>query len=77
MRLCHFRCARWRFSMSGRRMQVAVMGAKSRVCLQYTQNPDFKTDYRISPILAPSSLLAEFPPLLMTCGEKDPFVDDT
>ncbi|KAL6310381.1 Alpha/Beta hydrolase protein [Sparassis latifolia] len=41
------------------------------------RNPEFATDYRISPILAPSGLLAQFPPLLMTCGEKDPFVDDT
>lgn len=41
------------------------------------RNPDFDTDYHLSPILAPSSLLAQFPPLLMSCGEKDPFVDDT
>src|ERR1700683_4122173 len=41
------------------------------------RNPDFATDYHISPILAPSHLLAHFPPLLMQCGEKDPFVDDT
>lgn len=41
------------------------------------RNPDFATDYYISPILAPSHLLAQFPPLLMQCGEKDPFVDDT
>lgn len=41
------------------------------------RNPDFATDYFISPILTPSSLLAHFPPLLMQCGEKDPFVDDT
>jgi len=41
------------------------------------RNPDFATDYHISPILAPNHLLAEFPPLLMQCGEKDPFVDDT
>ncbi|THH15139.1 hypothetical protein EW146_g5296 [Bondarzewia mesenterica] len=40
-------------------------------------NPDFATDYHISPILTPSQLLAQFPPLLMHCGEKDPFVDDT
>lgn len=40
-------------------------------------NPDFSTDYLISPILTPSNLLAQFPPLLMQCGEKDPFVDDT
>ena len=41
------------------------------------RNPDFKTDYYISPILTPDHLLAQFPPLLMQCGEKDPFVDDT
>lgn len=41
------------------------------------RNPDFATDYFISPILTPSSFLAQFPPLLMQCGEKDPFVDDT
>lgn len=41
------------------------------------RNPDFETDYHISPILAPNELLAQFPPLLMQCGEKDPFVDDT
>lgn len=41
------------------------------------RNPDFATDYHISPVLAPSELLAKFPPLLMQCGEKDPFVDDT
>lgn len=40
-------------------------------------DPDFATDYRISPVLAPAHLLAQFPPLLMQCGEKDPFVDDT
>lgn len=41
------------------------------------RNPDFATDYFISPILTPSSYLARFPPLLMQCGERDPFVDDT
>lgn len=41
------------------------------------RNPDFATDYHISPILAPGHLLSQFPPLLMQCGEKDPFVDDT
>ena len=41
------------------------------------RNPDFASDYHISPILAPADLLARFPPLLMSCGEKDPFVDDT
>lgn len=41
------------------------------------RNPDFYSDYHISPILTPAHLLAQFPPLLMQCGEKDPFVDDT
>ena len=41
------------------------------------RNPDFATDYHVSPILAPSRLLEQFPPILMQCGEKDPFVDDT
>ena len=41
------------------------------------RNPDFQSDYQLSPILAPDRLLAQFPPLLMSCGEKDPFVDDT
>jgi hypothetical protein len=42
-----------------------------------SHNPDFQTDYRISPILAPNALLVHFPPTLINCGEKDPFVDDT
>ncbi|TFK26526.1 alpha/beta-hydrolase [Coprinopsis marcescibilis] len=41
------------------------------------RNPDFGTDYHISPLLTPDHILAQFPPLLMQCGEKDPFVDDT
>jgi hypothetical protein len=41
------------------------------------RNPDFETDYYISPILAPSHLLAHFPPVYLICGERDPFVDDT
>jgi len=41
------------------------------------RNPDFATDYHLSPILTPAHLLAQFPQLLLQCGEKDPFVDDT
>ena len=41
------------------------------------RNPDFETDYYISPILAPAHLLAHFPPIYLICGERDPFVDDT
>jgi hypothetical protein len=40
-------------------------------------NPDFETDYYISPVLAPAHLLAHFPPIYLICGERDPFVDDT
>lgn len=40
-------------------------------------NPDFATDYYISPILTPEKLLAQFPRTYLICGEKDPFVDDT
>ena len=40
-------------------------------------NPDFASDYHISPILTPPQVLAKFPPLLLQCGEKDPLVDDT
>src|SRR6266481_667302 len=52
-----------------RAMAILYIGPK--------RNPDFQTDYYISPILGPSTLLAQFPPVLMTCGEKDPFADDT
>jgi hypothetical protein len=41
------------------------------------RNPDFSTDYQVSPIMTPSEILARFPRVLMQCGEKDPFVDDT
>lgn len=58
-------------------------------------DPDFGTDYKISPVLCPSHILAGnipclfnnrsradndivgFPPLLLQCGEADPFVDDS
>lgn len=40
-------------------------------------NPDFATDYYISPILTPEALLAQFPRTYLVCGERDPFVDDT
>ncbi|EPQ57298.1 alpha/beta-hydrolase [Gloeophyllum trabeum ATCC 11539] len=55
----------------------SMMRAMAILYIGPYRNPDFATDYHISPILAPSHLLAQFPPLLMQCGEKDPFVDDT
>jgi acetyl esterase/lipase len=39
--------------------------------------PDFSTDFLLSPVLAPESLLAKFPRTWMLTGERDPLVDDT
>ncbi|KAJ9121130.1 hypothetical protein QFC24_004803 [Naganishia onofrii] len=52
-----------------RAMAILYVGPK--------ENPDFETDYYISPILAPEKLLAQFPRVFFISGEKDPFVDDT
>ncbi|BFZ59297.1 hypothetical protein YB2330_000303 [Saitoella coloradoensis] len=52
-----------------RAMAILYLGPRNR--------PDFTTDYFLSPIVAPSSLLAKFPKTYFMCGEKDPFVDDT
>ncbi|KAF8331118.1 uncharacterized protein EI90DRAFT_3016550 [Cantharellus anzutake] len=55
----------------------AMMRAMAILYVGPKHNPDFMTDYYISPIFAPSHLLSHFPPVLMICGERDPFVDDT
>ncbi|CAI6098677.1 unnamed protein product [Clonostachys chloroleuca] len=39
--------------------------------------PDFGSDYLLSPVLAPESLLADFPRTYFMTGERDPLVDDT
>ncbi|KAF2141367.1 uncharacterized protein K452DRAFT_38505 [Aplosporella prunicola CBS 121167] len=39
--------------------------------------PDFSTDFLLSPLLAPESLLAQFPKTHFLTGERDPLVDDT
>ncbi|KAF1812552.1 alpha/beta-hydrolase [Eremomyces bilateralis CBS 781.70] len=39
--------------------------------------PSFSTDYLLSPVLAPETLLRHFPPLRILTGERDPLVDDT
>lgn len=39
--------------------------------------PDLSKNYYISPILTPSKLLADYPPVYLLCGERDPFSDDT
>ncbi|PPQ99438.1 hypothetical protein CVT24_005245 [Panaeolus cyanescens] len=55
----------------------SMMRAMAILYIGPHRNPDFAKDYHISPLLAPSELLAQFPPLLLQCGERDPFVDDT
>ncbi len=50
------------------------------MCLLYLGSrykPGVENDFHLSPILAPADLLAEFPPLLLQCGGRDPLVDDT
>ncbi|TIB77548.1 hypothetical protein E3Q23_01317 [Wallemia mellicola] len=55
----------------------SVMRACALLYIGPKNRPDFKTDYYISPILAPSHLLEQFPTTLIICGERDPFVDDS
>lgn len=54
--------------------------ARSMVMLYlgpHTRDTDFSTDFVLSPIVAPESLLARFPKTYLITGEKDPLVDDT
>ena len=37
----------------------------------------FQKDYHLTPLIAPDELLAQFPPILLQCGARDPLVDDT
>ncbi|EPS97754.1 hypothetical protein FOMPIDRAFT_37998, partial [Fomitopsis schrenkii] len=62
---------------SDRIISPSMMRAMAILYIGPHRNPDFATDYHLSPIKAPSHLLSQFPPILMACGEKDPFVDDT
>lgn len=39
--------------------------------------PDFTQDYLLSPILAPDTVLSQFPKTYFLTGERDPLVDDT
>ncbi|KAJ7838698.1 Alpha/Beta hydrolase protein [Mycena leptocephala] len=55
----------------------SMMRAMAILYIGPHRNPDFATDYHLSPLLAPSHVLAQFPPILMQCGEKDLLVDDT
>lgn len=39
--------------------------------------PDFSTDFLLSPLVAPETLLRRFPKTYFLTGERDPLVDDT
>ncbi|KAJ2744514.1 hypothetical protein GGI20_002915 [Coemansia sp. BCRC 34301] len=52
-----------------RAMVIMYVGPNAR--------PNFRTDYYLSPTVAPDHLLEKFPPVYFMCGEKDPMVDDT
>ncbi|TGZ81327.1 alpha/beta-hydrolase [Ascodesmis nigricans] len=42
-----------------------------------SHRPSFTTDFLLSPIVAPDTLLARFPRTYFLTGERDPLVDDT
>ncbi|CAD6906351.1 unnamed protein product [Tilletia controversa] len=68
-------------SMAGyfqdRILTQSMMRAMAILYIGPKYQPDFEHDYYLSPIVAPAALLAEFPPCLFVCGEKDPICDDT
>lgn len=68
-------------SMAGyfqdRILTQSMMRAMAILYIGPRRQPDFDNDYYLSPIVAPAKILAEFPPTLFTCGEKDPICDDT
>lgn len=68
-------------SMAGyfqdRILTQSMMRAMAILYIGPRRQPDFDNDYYLSPIVAPAMILAEFPPILFTCGEKDPICDDT
>lgn len=68
-------------SMSGYfQDRILTQSMMRAMCICYIGNrrqPDFDNDYLLSPVVTPARLLAEFPPVLFICGEKDPIADDT
>jgi acetyl esterase/lipase len=58
-------------------MTQSMMRAMAILYIGPRRQPDFDNDYFLSPIVAPAKYLADFPPVLFTCGEKDPICDDT
>lgn len=66
-------------SMAGyfqdRILTQSMMRAMAILYVGPRRQPDFDHDYFLSPIVAPARLLAEFPPCLFVCGEKDPICE--
>lgn len=63
--------------MDDRILTPETMRALFLLYIGYGSLIDFNTDYILSPILAPSYLLAQFPKTYIITGERDPLVDDT
>lgn len=62
---------------SDRILTQSMMRAMAILYIGGRRQPNFDEDYLLSPITAPDNLLAELPPVLFICGEKDPICDDT
>lgn len=62
---------------SDRILTQSMMRAMAILYIGGRRQPQFEEDYLLSPIVAPARLLAELPPILFICGEKDPICDDT
>ncbi|GFZ46234.1 hypothetical protein JCM24511_04481 [Saitozyma sp. JCM 24511] len=60
-----------------RTISPSMMRAMAILYVGPHRNPNFETDYYISPLLSPPHVLEHFPPVYLICGERDPFVDDT
>lgn len=63
--------------LKARTMKKKDLNSGSKISIGPRSQPDFDHDMYLSPIVAPARLLAEFPPVLFICGEKDPICDDT
>lgn len=63
--------------MDDRIITPETMRALILLYIGTNNDADFANDYFLSPVLAPSSLLAQFPKAYIITGERDPMVDDT
>jgi len=63
--------------VSDRVLTPEMMRAMILLYIGPHNRPDFTTEHLLSPVLAPSSLLALFPRTYFLTGERDPLVDDT